>query len=181
MNSSESHDLNVVYDENVLFSPPNHQKNHLGVSTCNQENLDHGGMPSSDARISDSVSETRPRRNQEADGLVGTTEMVFFTSYAACKFITMTPYNIIRGVTYQYGCNVQDMGYFMNPGDRSYDALGLMHQLREHSAAADNSSEVNDQYSGSKLARGGGMFLISVNVAHLEREQRAGGLRLEFQ
>lgn len=75
MNSSESHDLNVVYDENVLFSPPNHQKNHLGVSTCNQENLDHGGMPSSDARISDNVSETRPRRNQEADGLVGTTEM----------------------------------------------------------------------------------------------------------
>ncbi|KAI3838330.1 hypothetical protein MKX03_005458 [Papaver bracteatum] len=75
MNSSESLDLNVVYDENVFFSPPNHQKNYLGVSTSNKENMDHGGMPSSDGKISDNVSETGPRRNQEADGLITTNTM----------------------------------------------------------------------------------------------------------
>ncbi|KAF8400803.1 hypothetical protein HHK36_014105 [Tetracentron sinense] len=30
---------------------------------------------------------------------------------------------------------IEDIGYFMSPGDRSYDAIGLMRQLREHTAA----------------------------------------------
>lgn len=30
----------------------------------------------------------------------------------------------------------QDIGYFMSPGDRSYDALALMKQLSEHTASA---------------------------------------------
>lgn len=30
----------------------------------------------------------------------------------------------------------QDIGYFMSPGERSYDAIGLMKQLSEHTAAA---------------------------------------------
>lgn len=30
----------------------------------------------------------------------------------------------------------QDIGYFMSPGDRSYDAIGLMKQVSEQSAAA---------------------------------------------
>ncbi|XP_024034230.1 transcription factor MYB3R-1 isoform X2 [Citrus clementina] len=32
--------------------------------------------------------------------------------------------------------SIEDIGYFMSPGDRSYDALGLMKQLSEHTAAA---------------------------------------------
>ncbi|KAF5936161.1 hypothetical protein HYC85_027290 [Camellia sinensis] len=31
---------------------------------------------------------------------------------------------------------IEDIGYFMSPGDRSYDAIGLMKQLSEHTAAA---------------------------------------------
>lgn len=31
---------------------------------------------------------------------------------------------------------IEDMGYFMSPGDRSYDAIGLMKQVSEQSAAA---------------------------------------------
>ncbi|KAJ4957748.1 hypothetical protein NE237_024859 [Protea cynaroides] len=31
---------------------------------------------------------------------------------------------------------IEDFGYFMSPGERSYDALGLMKQLSEHTAAA---------------------------------------------
>nr|URY18755.1 MYB protein [Zanthoxylum bungeanum] len=31
---------------------------------------------------------------------------------------------------------IEDIGYYMSPGDRSYDALGLMKQLSEHTAAA---------------------------------------------
>ncbi|KAK9273197.1 hypothetical protein L1049_018004 [Liquidambar formosana] len=31
---------------------------------------------------------------------------------------------------------IEDIGYFMSPGERSYDALGLMKQLSEHTAAA---------------------------------------------
>lgn len=31
---------------------------------------------------------------------------------------------------------LQDMGFFMSPGDRSYDAIGLMKQISEHTAAA---------------------------------------------
>lgn len=31
---------------------------------------------------------------------------------------------------------LQDIGYFLSPGDRSYDAIGLMKQLSEHTAAA---------------------------------------------
>lgn len=31
---------------------------------------------------------------------------------------------------------VQDMGYFMSPGERSYDAIGLMKQISEQTAAA---------------------------------------------
>lgn len=30
----------------------------------------------------------------------------------------------------------QDIGYFMSPGDRSYDAIGLMKQISEQTAAA---------------------------------------------
>ncbi|KAH9799732.1 transcription factor MYB3R-4 [Citrus sinensis] len=32
--------------------------------------------------------------------------------------------------------SIEDIGYFMSPGDRSYDALGLMKQLSKHTAAA---------------------------------------------
>ncbi|KAI3893037.1 hypothetical protein MKW92_025990 [Papaver armeniacum] len=123
MTSSESPDLNDVNDENVvrkislsasksvLFSPPNYQKNHLGISTADKENLDHGGISSSDGRILDNVAETGPRRNQEADGLVATDTMDLG------------------------GTTEMDIGYFMGPGDRSYDALVLMQQLRKHSEA----------------------------------------------
>ncbi|KAJ4953057.1 hypothetical protein NE237_029889 [Protea cynaroides] len=31
---------------------------------------------------------------------------------------------------------IEDIGYFMSPGERSYDAIGLMKQLSEHTAAA---------------------------------------------
>ncbi|XP_073123014.1 transcription factor MYB3R-1-like isoform X2 [Henckelia pumila] len=31
---------------------------------------------------------------------------------------------------------IEDMGYFLNPGDRSYDAIGLMKHLGEHTAGA---------------------------------------------
>ena len=31
---------------------------------------------------------------------------------------------------------LQDIEYLMSPGDRSYDALGLMKQLSEHTASA---------------------------------------------
>nr|QCH41147.1 MYB transcription factor 35 [Dimocarpus longan] len=31
---------------------------------------------------------------------------------------------------------IEDIGYFVSPGDRSYDAIGLMKQLSEHTAAA---------------------------------------------
>ena len=31
---------------------------------------------------------------------------------------------------------MQDIGYFMSPKDTSYDAIGLMKQLSEHTAAA---------------------------------------------
>ncbi|XP_073022393.1 transcription factor MYB3R-1-like isoform X1 [Primulina eburnea] len=31
---------------------------------------------------------------------------------------------------------IEDMGYFLSPGDRSYDAIGLMKQLGEHTASA---------------------------------------------
>lgn len=31
---------------------------------------------------------------------------------------------------------MQDIGYFMSPGERSYDAIGLMKQLSEHTASA---------------------------------------------
>ncbi|KAA8525293.1 hypothetical protein F0562_007148 [Nyssa sinensis] len=31
---------------------------------------------------------------------------------------------------------IEDIGYFMTPGDRSYDAIGLMKQLSEHTAVA---------------------------------------------
>lgn len=30
---------------------------------------------------------------------------------------------------------LQDIGYFISPGDRSYDAIGLMRQFNEHTAA----------------------------------------------
>lgn len=30
----------------------------------------------------------------------------------------------------------QDIGYFLSPGDTTYDAIGLMRQLNEHTAAA---------------------------------------------
>lgn len=29
----------------------------------------------------------------------------------------------------------QDIGYFLSPGERTYDAIGLMRQLNEHTAA----------------------------------------------
>lgn len=32
--------------------------------------------------------------------------------------------------------SLQDIGFFMSPGDRSYDAIGLMKQISEQTAAA---------------------------------------------
>lgn len=32
--------------------------------------------------------------------------------------------------------SLQDIGFFMSPGDRSYDAIGLMKQISEHTASA---------------------------------------------
>nr|URY18752.1 MYB protein [Zanthoxylum bungeanum] len=47
---------------------------------------------------------------------------------------------------------IEDIGYFMSPGDRSYDALGLMKQLSEHTAAAyADALEVLGNESSEKL------------------------------
>ncbi|KAI3992646.1 hypothetical protein MKX01_007968 [Papaver californicum] len=312
MNSSESPTLDLVYDENVvgkislsaiksvLFSPPNYQTNHLGVSASDKENVNHGGISSSDGRILENVSETGPRRNQEADGVAtdtadpgDTTEMVqqpsrvlvehnindraFFSpdqercptnrvfnaqspkdrhsrsletssaqntqsgcsehssinvfvspnserrngrrlvpaTSAQCFPLSLpievankncgidgdtenislfggtpsikkgfespsawkSPWfmnSFLPGPRVDTDITIEDIGYFMSPGDRSYDAIGLMQQLREHTAAVvaeahevlasgqkvspngrlcdqENLSEVNNQHSGSEL------------------------------
>lgn len=42
----------------------------------------------------------------------------------------------MRHVFQRSNISCQDIGYFLSPGERSYDAIGLMKQLSEHTAAA---------------------------------------------
>ncbi|KAG7965910.1 hypothetical protein I3843_08G024600 [Carya illinoinensis] len=50
---------------------------------------------------------------------------------------------------------IEDIGYFMSPGDRSYDAIGLMKHISEHSAAAyANAQEVLGNETPKTLKRG---------------------------
>ncbi|KAF5461597.1 hypothetical protein F2P56_017677 [Juglans regia] len=50
---------------------------------------------------------------------------------------------------------IEDIGYFMSPGDRSYDAIGLMKHISEHSAAAyANAQEVLGNETPKTLKKG---------------------------
>ena len=50
---------------------------------------------------------------------------------------------------------LQDVGYLMSPGDRSYDAIGLMKQVGEHTAAAcANAQEVLGNETPQSLLKG---------------------------
>ncbi|THF98981.1 hypothetical protein TEA_022303 [Camellia sinensis var. sinensis] len=44
--------------------------------------------------------------------------------------------SFVPGLRVDTDITIEDIGYFMSPGDRSYDAIGLMKQLSEHTAAA---------------------------------------------
>lgn len=49
----------------------------------------------------------------------------------------------------------QDIGYLMSPGDRSYDAIGLMKQISEQTAAAyANAQEVLENEAPKTLRKG---------------------------
>ncbi|KAL7598188.1 hypothetical protein Lser_V15G22042 [Lactuca serriola] len=45
-------------------------------------------------------------------------------------------FSFVPGPRVDTDITVEDMGYFTSPGERSYDALGLMKQLSEHTASA---------------------------------------------
>lgn len=50
---------------------------------------------------------------------------------------------------------VQEVGFFMSPGDRSYDAIGLMKEVGEHTAAAcANAQEVLGNETPQSLLKG---------------------------
>ncbi|KAM7493256.1 hypothetical protein LguiB_027865 [Lonicera macranthoides] len=44
--------------------------------------------------------------------------------------------SFIPGPRVDTDITIEDIGYFMSPGERSYDAIGLMKQMSEHTAAA---------------------------------------------
>ncbi|XP_077210049.1 transcription factor MYB3R-1-like [Tasmannia lanceolata] len=44
--------------------------------------------------------------------------------------------SLLPGHRFDTDITFEDIGYFFSPGDRSYDAIGLMKQLSEHTAAA---------------------------------------------
>ncbi|XP_050263638.1 transcription factor MYB3R-1-like isoform X2 [Quercus robur] len=61
---------------------------------------------------------------------------------------------------------IEDIGYFMSPGDRSYDAIGLMKQISEQSAAAyANAQEVLGNETPKTLLKG-----KSISQGNLDRE-----------
>ncbi|OUZ99973.1 SANT/Myb domain [Macleaya cordata] len=89
MTSSDFSCLDVVYDENgvgrvslsaiesALFSPTCYQKKTSGASTCDKENLDHGGNSFSDGRISEKGMsvDTENKMKQEATGVAAMTKI----------------------------------------------------------------------------------------------------------
>lgn len=70
----------------------------------------------------------------------------------------------------------QDIGYFMSPGERSYDAIGLMKQLSEHTAAAyaDALEVLGNETSGKTVNEGNNKNLSldqeNDHVTHNEQE-----------
>ncbi|KAG7972844.1 hypothetical protein I3843_07G202500 [Carya illinoinensis] len=62
---------------------------------------------------------------------------------------------------------IEDIGYFMSPGDRSYDAIGLMKHISEHSATAyANAQEVLGNETPKTLQKG-----TSNNHGNMEQEK----------
>ncbi|KAJ7958587.1 myb-related protein 3R-1 [Quillaja saponaria] len=64
---------------------------------------------------------------------------------------------------------IEDIGYFMSPGDRSYDAIGLMKQISEQTAAAyANAQEVLGNESPKTLLKDKG-----INHKELDQENKS--------
>ena len=75
-------------------------------------------------------------------------------------------FDILYGSLLILANNFQDIGYFMSPGDRSYDAIGLMKQISEQSAAAyANAQEVLGNETPKTLLKG-----KSISQGNLDRE-----------
>ncbi|KAI3877715.1 hypothetical protein MKW98_020196 [Papaver atlanticum] len=175
MNSSESPGLDVYYDENVvgkttlsaiksvLFSPPNYHKNHLGVSTSDKENVDHGGISSSDGRSLENVSEAGPRRNQEADGLVATDTM----DLGDTTEMVQQPSRVL------VEHNINDRVFFSPDRERyppTNRVLNAQSPKDQHSRSLETSSAQNAQSGRSEYS--------SVNVFVSPTSERRNGRRL---
>lgn len=64
----------------------------------------------------------------------------------------------------QVEVSFQDIGYFMSPGDRSYDALGLMKHVSERNASFFANAE---EVLGSETPK-----QKSINVGNLDQENQ---------
>ncbi|POO03932.1 GAMYB transcription factor [Trema orientale] len=63
--------------------------------------------------------------------------------------------SFIAGPRVDTDITIEDIGYFMSPGDRSYDAIGLMKQISEQTAAAyANAQEVLGNETPETLLKG---------------------------
>nr|XP_043608924.1 transcription factor MYB3R-1 [Erigeron canadensis] len=86
--------------------------------------------PSSQIRVENSANDT----TTETFGIFG--ETPFKRSFDSPSAWKSPWFSFLPGPRVDTDITIEDIGYFVSPRERSYDALGLMRQLSEHTATA---------------------------------------------